>query len=54
MSKSPFLIPNSAFAFPDMPAQQTELDALILARDVLQRQIDERVTLRNHGILERA
>jgi len=33
--------------------QQTELDALILARDVLQRQIDERVTLRNHGILER-
>ena len=39
---------------PSLPTpQQTELDALILARDVLQRQIDERVTLRNHGILER-
>jgi len=35
-----------------MPTQ-TELDALMLARDVLQKQIDERVFLRNHGILER-
>lgn len=31
----------------------TELDALMIARDVLQRQIDERVRLRNHEILER-
>lgn len=33
--------------------QQSELDALVLARDVLQKQIDERVRLRNHEILER-
>ena len=32
---------------------QTELDALMLARDVLQRQIDERVAIRNREILER-
>lgn len=37
-----------------LPApQQTELDALMLARDVLQRQIDERVAIRNRKILER-
>ena len=37
-----------------LPApQQTELDALMLARDVLQRQIDERVAIRNRNILER-
>ena len=36
-----------------LPApQQTELDALMLARDVLQRQIDERVRIRNQELLE--
>ena len=39
---------------PSLPTpQQTELDALMLARDVLQRQIDERVAIRNRNILER-
>ena len=33
--------------------QLTELDALMLARDILQRQIDERVAIRNREILER-
>ena len=33
--------------------QQSELDALVLARDVLQKQIDERVAIRNCEILER-
>ena len=33
--------------------QQSELDALVLARDVLQKQIDERVAIRNREILER-
>ena len=33
--------------------QQTELEALMLARDVLQRQIDERLVIRNREILER-
>ena len=33
--------------------QQTELEALMLARDVLQKQIDERVAIRNREILER-
>ena len=33
--------------------QQTELDALVLARDVLQKQIDARLALRNREILER-
>ena len=33
--------------------QQTELEALVLARDVLQEQIDERVAIRNREILER-
>ena len=37
-----------------LPApQQTELDALMLARDVLQKQIDERLVIRNREILER-
>ena len=39
---------------PSLPApQQTELDALMLARDVLQKQIDERLVIRNREILER-
>ena len=39
---------------PSIPTpQHTELDALMLARDVLQRQIDERVAIRNRKILER-
>ena len=39
---------------PSLPTlQQTELDALMLARDVLQKQIDERVAIRNREILER-
>ena len=38
---------------PSLPTlQQTELDALIVARDVLQRQIDERVRIRNQELLE--
>ncbi len=36
-----------------MATLQSELDALMLARDVLQRQIDERLALRNREILER-
>ena len=44
---------KSSSPIPDMAARQAELDALIVARDVLQRQIDERVTLRNSEILER-
>ena len=43
---------KSSSPIPDMVAQQTELDALMLARDVLQRQIDERVRIRNHELLE--
>ncbi len=39
---------------PSLPTlQQTELDVLMLARDVLQKQIDERVAIRNREILER-
>ena len=39
---------------PSLPTlQHTELDALMLARDILQRQIDERVAIRNREILER-
>ena len=41
------------FSIPLPTLQQTELDALMLARDVLQRQIDERVAIRNREILER-
>ena len=37
---------------PDMAARHAELDALIVARDVLQRQIDERVRIRNQVLLE--
>ena len=37
---------------PDMAALHAELDALIIARDVLQRQIDERVRVRNQELLE--
>ena len=34
------------------PISDAELDALIVARDVLQRQIDERVRIRNQELLE--
>ena len=44
---------ESSSLIPDMTPQLTELDALMLARDVLQRQIDERVAIRNRNILER-
>ena len=43
------LIPSISLPTP----QQTELEALMLARDVLQRQIDERLVIRNREILER-
>ena len=41
------------FSIPLLTPQHTELDALMLARDVLQKQIDERVAIRNREILER-
>ena len=44
---------NSSFPNLNMATRQTELDALMLARDVLQRQIDERLVIRNREILER-
>ena len=44
---------NSSYPNLNMATLQSELDALILARDVLQRQIDERVAIRNQEILER-
>ena len=43
---------KSSSPIPDITARQAELDALIVARDVLQRQIDERVRIRNHELLE--
>ena len=43
---------KSSFQIPDMTIRPTELDALITARDVLQRQIDERVRIRNQELLE--
>ena len=43
---------KSSSPIPDMTARQAELDALIVARDVLQRQIDERVRIRNQELLE--
>ena len=43
---------KSSSPIPDMAARHAELDALIVARDVLQRQIDERVRIRNHELLE--
>ena len=43
---------KSSFPIPDMTARQAELDALMVARDVLQRQIDERVRIRNQELLE--
>ena len=43
---------KSSSPIPDMAARQAELDALIVARDVLQRQIDERVRIRNQVLLE--
>lgn len=44
---------NSSFPNLNMATLHTELDALMLARDVLQKQIDERVAIRNREILER-
>lgn len=44
---------KSSSPITDMAARQAELDALIVARDVLQKQIDERVAIRNREILER-
>ena len=43
---------KSSSPITDMAARQAELDALIVARDVLQRQIDERVRIRNQELLE--
>ena len=43
---------KSSTQISDMTTRQAELDALILARDVLQRQIDERVRLRNKELLD--
>ena len=43
---------KSSSPIPDMTARQAELEALIVARDVLQRQIDERVRIRNQVLLE--
>ena len=43
---------KSSSPIPDMAVRHAELDALIVARDVLQRQIDERVRIRNHELLE--
>lgn len=43
---------KSSYSIPDMAARQAELDALIVARDVLQKQIDERLAIRNREILE--
>lgn len=43
---------KSSTQISDMTTRQAELDALILARDVLQRQIDERVRLRNQELLD--
>lgn len=43
---------SSSTSFLPTP-QQSELDALVLARDVLQKQIDERVAIRNREILGR-
>ena len=43
---------KSTFRIPHPTPGQAELDALIVARDVLQRQIDERVRIRNHELLE--
>ena len=44
---------KSTFRIPHPTPERVELDALVLARDVLQRQIDERVAIRNREILER-
>ena len=43
---------KASSSIPHMADGQVELDALMLARDVLQRQIDERVRLRNQELLE--
>ena len=43
---------KSSSPIPDMAVRHAELDALIVARDVLQRQIDERVRIRNQELLE--
>ena len=43
---------KSTFRIPHPTPGQAELDALIVARDVLQRQIDERVRIRNQELLE--
>ena len=43
---------KSSSPISDMAARHAELDALIVARDVLQRQIDERVRIRNQELLE--
>ena len=43
---------KSSSSIPHMADRQAEIDALMLARDVLQRQIDERVRLRNQALLE--
>ena len=43
---------KSTFRIPHPTPERVELDALVLARDVLQRQIDERVRIRNQELLE--
>ena len=43
---------KSSSPITDMAARHAELDAFIVARDVLQRQIDERVRIRNQELLE--
>ena len=43
---------KSTFRIPHPTPGQAELDALIVARDVLQRQIDEQVRIRNQELLE--
>ena len=43
---------ESSSSISDIAARQAELEALIVARDVLQRQIDERVRIRTQALLE--